>query len=163
MFCVPHLQKIIDLSGFRCSTSGFSPLRFDLERREWKTAPVVHQGVLWRGNAAGWVSRCAAGEELWVHGGHLGDDNQPRQILLRLQTGLTRLVRQTVRGISVAWSWKERRWKEQTATNVLKIIQSCFSLAQACMFCICCVLYRKETSQSRTKRYQPHRKVAGIP
>jgi len=88
---------------------------------------VVPQG-LWRGNAAGWVSRCAVGEELWVDGGHLGDDNQPRQILLRLQTGLTRLVRQTVRGISVAWS-RVQGVKEVERTNGNQRIQGSFSLA----------------------------------
>lgn len=96
-----HQMKLLVLGAARgnAAPKRYGLYVFDLERCEWKTAPVVPQG-LWRGNAAGWVSRCAVGEELWVDGGHLGDDNQPRQILLRLQTGLTRLVRQTVRGIS---------------------------------------------------------------
>ena len=92
---------------------GFHPFnipRFDLERLQWKRAPLIHEGILWRGNAAGWLSTAGGEEELWIHGGH-GNDTQPRQILLRLQTGLSKLVRHTVRGIHVArlgevgWGW----------------------------------------------------------
>ena len=80
--------------------------RFDLEQQAWKTAPLVHNNILWRGNAAGWIFKTAENEELWIHGGHLGNDTQPRQIVLRLHTGLTSLVRRTVRGINVT----RRKW-----------------------------------------------------
>eukprot|EP00438_Fugacium_kawagutii_P020564 Skav202328 [mRNA] locus=scaffold60:394999:397630:+ [translate_table: standard] len=97
-----HQMKLLVVGAARDSSTSkrYGLYVFDLESREWKRAPVVHNGILWRGNAAGWISKTAGGdEELWVHGGHLGNDTQPRQILLRLHTGPTRLVRQTIRGI----------------------------------------------------------------
>lgn len=87
--------------GFPKATQRTLLYRFDLEQQAWKTAPLVHNNTLWRGNAAGWIFKTAENEELWIHGGHLGNDTQPRQIVLRLHTGLTSLVRLTVRGINV--------------------------------------------------------------
>jgi len=98
-----HKMKLLVLGAGRGSTETakrYGLYVFDLEQQAWKTAPLVHNNTLWRGNAAGWIFKTAENEELWIHGGHLGNDTQPRQIVLRLHTGLTSLVRLTVRGIN---------------------------------------------------------------
>ncbi|CAK9117868.1 unnamed protein product [Durusdinium trenchii] len=91
-----HEMKLMVLGqGRGRSSKKYGLYVFDLQRQEWKIAPTMQGRPLWRGNAAGWISH----DELWVHGGHLGDDTQPRQVVLRLQSGPTALIQRTVRGI----------------------------------------------------------------
>ncbi|CAE7840415.1 KLHDC3 [Symbiodinium sp. KB8] len=79
-FRVKSCRSIIALRGMQLlvlgrarkpATGRWGLYSFDLHSACWKALPTA-QTALWRGNAAGWVTKLPDGtEELWVHGGHM--------------------------------------------------------------------------------------------
>ncbi|CAE7361407.1 unnamed protein product [Symbiodinium natans] len=108
-FRVKSCRSILSLRGMQLLVLGRSrkPVTgrwalyaFDLHTACWKALPA-QQLALWRGNAAGWVTKLDDGkEELWVHGGHREPGSrEAEQLVLPLHTGPTALLQRTIRGI----------------------------------------------------------------
>lgn len=108
-FRVKSCRSIIALRGMQLlvlgrarkpATGRWGLYSFDLHTACWKALPTA-QTALWRGNAAGWVTKLPDGtEELWVHGGHMEPGSrEAQQRVLSLNSEPSRLIHHTVRGI----------------------------------------------------------------